>query len=187
MSHTHTIPSSSEYHNPHLNQYEHHNQHSIPPHTRGHADASSPSASSPHPYQQWSPLLRDRQARGKDPYASFADNDDDDDDGYYYNNNNQSGQSHPRLSARAGGAADQDLLRPRQTNFRHGQGLSSRDSYEDRERKEFAMSVLDNPDLLLMHALGNNDVCLLILIHLPCPLSLPGLSVHSVPGHSSFL
>ena len=33
-----------------------------------------------------------------------------------------------------------------------------RETYEEREKKEFAMAVLDNPDRLLMYAQAEGDV-----------------------------
>ncbi|PHH70472.1 hypothetical protein CDD82_7091 [Ophiocordyceps australis] len=76
----------------------------------------------------FTPAMRDRQARGKDPYKESSGSEeyeDEDDEG--------------------GGA------------MQLGNSLKSSDSFEQRERRAFALAVLDRPEMLAMYALTNND------------------------------
>ncbi|KAL6855184.1 hypothetical protein ACO1O0_006322 [Amphichorda felina] len=88
--------------------------------TQQHHPHYGPSAAAPS--EPFTPAMRDRQARGKDPY------------------------SHSR-------AGHDDVM---QAHLGVGQGLPS-ETFEEREKKEFAMAVLDNPDMLLMHAQARGD------------------------------
>ncbi|KOS22894.1 hypothetical protein ESCO_003598 [Escovopsis weberi] len=87
--------------------------------------------------QRWNPASepqtfdaaqRDRQARGKDPYARSEDEASDDSD-------SSAGEKKP---------------------LRLGQGIAL-DSFQDREKRAFALSVLDSPEQLTMYAQSTND------------------------------
>ncbi|PHH65133.1 hypothetical protein CDD81_3264 [Ophiocordyceps australis] len=75
----------------------------------------------------FTPAMRDRQARGKDPYKE------------------SSGSEEYEDEYDEGGA------------MQLGNSLKSSDSFEQRERRAFALAVLDRPEMLAMYALTNND------------------------------
>ncbi|KAF5137487.1 hypothetical protein E5D57_001265 [Metarhizium anisopliae] len=97
-----TTPSRSTYHNP-----------------TGSASRTAAAAAG----AECTPEMRDRQARGKDPYK---DSDSDYDDGP-------------------------------ERRVRLGRGVKT-EPFEDKERRGFALSVLDSPESLMMYALSAGDV-----------------------------
>ncbi|EFY87437.1 hypothetical protein MAC_06545 [Metarhizium acridum CQMa 102] len=70
------------------------------------------------------PEMRDRQARGKDPYKDSESDYDDEPE----------------------------------RRVRLGRGVKT-EPFEDKERRGFALSVLDSPESLMMYALSAGDVC----------------------------
>ncbi|EXU99830.1 hypothetical protein X797_006959 [Metarhizium robertsii] len=98
-----TTPSRSTYHNP--------------------TGSASRTAAAAAAGAECTPEMRDRQARGKDPYK---DSDSDYDDGP-------------------------------ERRVRLGRGVKT-EPFEDKERRGFALSVLDSPESLMMYALSAGDV-----------------------------
>lgn len=90
--------------------------------------------------------MRDRQARGKDPYK---DSDSDYDDGR-------------ERRVRLGRGCVRVFRRGRQRERKAGEIADARrvktEPFEDKERRGFALSVLDSPESLMMYALSAGDV-----------------------------
>ncbi|KJK80919.1 hypothetical protein H634G_03452 [Metarhizium anisopliae BRIP 53293] len=82
----------------------------------------NPTGSASRTAAECTPEMRDRQARGKDPYK---DSDSDYDDGP-------------------------------ERRVRLGRGVKT-EPFEDKERRGFALSVLDSPESLMMYALSAGD------------------------------
>ncbi|KHO02000.1 uncharacterized protein MAM_01001 [Metarhizium album ARSEF 1941] len=97
---------------------------------------STPTRGAPRAAEPTTSAMRDRQARGKDPYRDGSESDYDDD------------------------SADRRV--------RLGRRLAT-EPFEDKERRGFALSVLDCPESLTMYALGAGDVRLPFAL---CPLPL---------------
>ncbi|KND94234.1 hypothetical protein TOPH_01051 [Tolypocladium ophioglossoides CBS 100239] len=87
----------------------------------------------------FTPEMRDRQARGKDPYK---------DDGSDLDDFDEDEQE----------VGSDGVVRRR---MRVGQGLKT-EPFEDRERRGFALSVLDKPAQLMTYAQSTSDVRLLL-------------------------
>lgn len=90
--------------------------------------------------------MRDRQARGKDPYM---DSESDYDDG-------------PERRVRLGRGCVRVFRRGRQRKRKAEEIADARrvktEPFEDKERRGFALSVLDSPESLMMYALSAGDV-----------------------------
>ncbi|KAG7285136.1 hypothetical protein NEMBOFW57_009757 [Staphylotrichum longicolle] len=99
-----------------------------PGRAQGHqsSTAASSSAMDDHFTQQ----MRDRQARGKDPYRSG----DGSDDGNLSDRGSRTG-----------------------SKLRLGKGRSEKEDYARVERRQQAIAFLDNPELLIMYAQSTGD------------------------------
>ncbi|POR38995.1 Uncharacterized protein TPAR_00804 [Tolypocladium paradoxum] len=103
---------------------------------------------------EFTPEMRDRQARGKDPYkddgSDFDDFDEDEDE--------VGSDGVVRRRMRVGqGAALHDWKRTGERANADGRTSLKTESFEDRERRGFALSVLDNPEQLMMYAQSTSD------------------------------
>ncbi|KAH0594203.1 hypothetical protein MHUMG1_08042 [Metarhizium humberi] len=101
----------------------------------------NPTGSASRTAAECTPEMRDRQARGKDPYK---DSDSDYDDG-------------PERRVRLGRGCVRVFRRGRQRERKAGEIADARrvktEPFEDKERRGFALSVLDSPESLMMYAL----------------------------------
>lgn len=92
--------------------------------------------------------MRDRQARGKDPHK---DSESDYDDG-------------PERRVRLGRGCVRVFRRARESERERKAGEIANgrrvktEPFEDKERRGFALSVLDSPESLMMYALSAGDV-----------------------------
>ncbi|ODA81682.1 hypothetical protein RJ55_00184 [Drechmeria coniospora] len=147
--------------------------------TGGHKTASSSTLGQKNPRQakygtaaaaggddsdEFTAEMRDRQARGKDPYkedesSDFDDDDfdDDDDEEEDDDDDDDSGSDGLRRRAHRGRATTKVKGRGKGTRrMRIGRAFKS-ERLEDRERRAFALAVLDSPEQLMMYAQSTGD------------------------------
>ncbi|KAF4582031.1 centromere protein B dimerization [Ophiocordyceps camponoti-floridani] len=105
--------------------------------------------------------MRDRQARGKDPYN---DEDEDMEDEEDYRLGGGCGGGGCGHHGGGGGGGDDEGQHDGDDegsdfglNYSYGVGVDRTADFEERERKAFALSILTNPDKLSMFAQSNND------------------------------
>ncbi|KAK2001322.1 hypothetical protein LX36DRAFT_653525 [Colletotrichum falcatum] len=140
------------------------------------SSAARPGAAGTPALPSFTPAMRDRQARGKDPYSphdSPSDSDlefdgvDSPSRGVGRLGHLGPGHGHGHGGAAAGG----------------GGGVGDGDSHEVRRRKLWAVSVLEDPERLAMYACSRGDVS----NGLPPPLLPPLLIAHILMTRSMYL
>ncbi|KAK3946352.1 hypothetical protein QBC46DRAFT_369554 [Diplogelasinospora grovesii] len=103
--------------------------------------------------------MRDRQARGKDPYRSGTDDDDSDD------SDSSSNLIMGRQHTRPGGMAGLGGLGGPKTRLIGNRLGEEREDFTRLEKRHKAMAFLDSPELLMMYAQSTGD-------------SMPGARLH---------
>lgn len=125
-----------------------------------------PTTSSPSPYfpstttapsllHTFTPAMRDRQARGKDPYRSDSDDDDDSDD----DGQPSSDDGYDDVQRVLAGSAASKM---RVTGGGTGVNRLEKLDYSRVERRQKAVAFLENPELLMMWAQSQGDVSLFL-------------------------
>ncbi|KZZ98668.1 hypothetical protein AAL_03186 [Moelleriella libera RCEF 2490] len=109
------------------------------------------------------PSMRDRQARGKNPYKDEEDDWDDDEDEDEDEDDDNDQERRRRQQKRK----QKEKLREKEMHleqggeekrpFKPGQMLLSTGTFEAREKRGFALAVLDDPEQLMMYAQSTGD------------------------------
>lgn len=142
---------------------------------RSPAPAAATASHSPQgPSSHFTPEMRDRQARGKNPYVSPSHHDLLDDDSDW----DELSEAYGRGGTYGGAPQHQQQPPPphvRNSDSHHhaawGRAATyraagrSKEDFAEREKKELAMAVLDCPEKLLMYAQAHGDVSVPLLPH----------------------
>ncbi|TPX13158.1 uncharacterized protein E0L32_006358 [Thyridium curvatum] len=126
-------------------------------------------AAANQPLSSFTPAMRDRQARGKDPYrtnhdavpaSGYDDDDDYDEDDEDDEEDDDSDYSMYGFSARRGPSRRQHQHYLQQQHFPQPQQQRhqpDQQPFAQAERRRNAMAVLDSPELLMMYAQSRGD------------------------------
>ncbi|OAQ96431.1 hypothetical protein LLEC1_06622 [Akanthomyces lecanii] len=101
--------------------------------------------------------MRDRQSRGKDPYTKGHDLDDDDEDDEDEDDDVDLDDDENGSRMRIGNVLGAEMQKRLMLERESGGCSPKNESFEEREKRQFALAVLDSSEQLMMYAQSTND------------------------------